>query len=66
MLILSPMKYLLVNNVYLARKVSGHVFVCKGYEFCLFLRFFYWILKLSQQCGIFSFSFYYCKKRSNR
>jgi len=28
------------------------------YRFCLFLRFFYWIVKLSRHCGIFCLSFY--------
>jgi hypothetical protein len=35
------------------RKVNGHLFVCYGYRICLCLRFFYWILELFQQCGIF-------------
>ena len=29
------------------RKVRGHVFVCKGYRFCL-----YWILEMFRQCCI--------------
>ena len=35
--------------------VAGHVFVCKGYQFCVFLRFFYWILEIFRQSGIFLF-----------
>jgi hypothetical protein len=35
--------------------VTGHVFVCYRYPFCLFLQFFYWILELFRQCGIFIF-----------
>jgi len=32
---------------------AAHVFVCEGYWFCLFLRFFCWILELFPQCAIF-------------
>ena len=49
--------YLLLKWVKQARKVGGHVFLCKGYWFCLFLLF-YWILELFWQCGIFYFSFF--------
>jgi hypothetical protein len=40
-----------------ARKLSSHVYVCKRYQFCLFLQFFYWILELFWQCGIFLLDF---------
>ena len=35
------------------------VFVCWWYRFCLFLRFFYWILELFMAIVVFSSSFYY-------
>ena len=41
-----------------AKKVSGPVFVFHDYRFWLFLRFFYWILELFRQLGIYIF---YCK-----
>jgi uncharacterized protein YhhL (DUF1145 family) len=44
--------------MYWARKVSGHVYVCYGIDFA-FLRFFYWILELFRQCGIFLFLLYF-------
>ena len=34
-------RHLLLKCLYKARNVSCHVFVCKRYQFCLFLRFFY-------------------------
>ena len=40
-----------------ARKVSCHLFLCKGYRFCLFLRFFYWTLEQCRHCGIFLLDF---------
>ena len=43
----------LLNCLYQARKVSGHVYICQGYSFCLSLRFFYWILELFRQYGGF-------------
>ena len=54
----SPIKlvYFFLKCMYQVRKVSGHVFVCSGYRFCLFLQFSYWILDLFEQCGIFSYS----------
>ena len=39
---------------------SSHAFVCQRYRFCLFLRFFYWILELFRHCDIFLF-FILCK-----
>ena len=42
-----------------ARKVNGHVFVCYGYLICVFLRFWYLILELFRQCGIFCIPFCY-------
>ena len=38
--------------------VRGHVYVCLGYRFCLFLRFFYWMLKLFRQSDTLCFSFF--------
>ena len=35
--------------------MRGHVFVCLGYQFSLFLRFFYCNLEMLRQCGIFCF-----------
>jgi hypothetical protein len=32
-------------------------FCVKSYRFCSFLRFFYWILEMFLQCGIFVFHF---------
>ena len=40
-----------------ARKVSCHLFLCKGYRFCLFLRFFYLTLEQCRHCGIFLLDF---------
>ena len=37
--------------------LRGHVFVSQGYQCCLFLWFWYFILELFPQCGIFCFSF---------
>ena len=51
----SPASFL--KCLYQARKVNGHVFVCQGYRFCLFLRFLYLILELYRQCGLFVFHF---------
>jgi hypothetical protein len=36
-----------------ARKLSGHVYLCKVYRFGLFLRFFDWILEMFRQYSIF-------------
>ena len=41
-----------------ARKMSGHVYVLRGSILPLFLRFFYLILELFWQCGIFLSLFY--------
>jgi hypothetical protein len=43
-----------LRRLYQDRKVNAnsHVFVCYGYRLCLFLRFWYLILKLFRQCGI--------------
>jgi len=41
--ILDPRHFLLKFQ---ARYLSGHVFVCYGYRFCLSMRFFDWILEL--------------------
>jgi hypothetical protein len=56
--------------MYLCVGVSGHVFLCLGYRFCPFLRFFYWILELFWQRGnLFVFHFialtyvYWCPAR---
>ena len=38
------------------------VFVCYGYQFCLFLLFFYWILKLFQTVYYFSVGFWNCSR----
>ena len=46
------------TNLCQVRKVSGHVFVCKGYRFFIFLWFFYCILELFRQCGIVCFLFF--------
>jgi hypothetical protein len=35
--------------------VRGHVFVCSGYRFCLFLQFWYFILELFRKRGHFLF-----------
>lgn len=35
----------LLKCLYLASRVGGHVFICKGYRFCQFLRFSNWILE---------------------
>ena len=43
---------LIRNLLYQARIVSGHVFVL-GYRFFCFLWFWYWIMELFLQCGIF-------------
>ena len=43
--------------MYQERKVRGHVFVCWGYQFCLFLRYCYLILELFRHCSIFVFHF---------
>ena len=40
-------------------KVSDHDFVCYGYQFLPFQRFWYFILELFWQCGILLFLFYY-------
>ena len=50
---------LLLRCLYQARKSSGHILVCHGYWFCLFLRFFFWILKLFRQWGIYCFLFFF-------
>ena len=42
--------------LYEARKVSSNAYMCKECPFCLFLRFWYLILELFWQCGIFCFS----------
>ena len=49
-------RHMLLNYLYQARKVSGHVCVWQGSQFCLFLQFCYWILELFRQCGICCFS----------
>jgi hypothetical protein len=54
-LVYSRHLFFLLKCLYKARKVSRQLFVCKGYELYLFLRFFYCILKLFRQCGIFCF-----------
>jgi len=42
---LAKHSYFLLKCIYLARMVSGRVFVCEGYRFCLFLRFWKFILE---------------------
>jgi len=55
--------------LYQTRKGSGHVFLCWGYQYCLFLWFFFWavltvwyfsikLLNYSLQCGIFLLNFW--------
>jgi hypothetical protein len=46
------------NCPYQGRKVRNYVFVCNGYRFCLFLRFWYLIFYCSD-CGSFCFSFHF-------
>jgi len=41
--------------MYQDMKVSGHVFVCMRYWFCLFLQFLFWILELFLQLATFCF-----------
>jgi hypothetical protein len=31
---------LVLKCLYQARKVTGHVYMCQGYQFCLFLQYF--------------------------
>ena len=47
--------FFFLRCMYQERKVRGHVFVCWGYQFCLFLRYCYFILELFRHCGIFVF-----------
>jgi hypothetical protein len=47
--------HLLLKCLYQPQNVTCHVFVCYGYRFCLFLRF--WYLILFRQGGIFGFHF---------
>jgi len=55
---LASHRHFVLKYLYQARRVSSHVFVCYEYRFCLFLRFWYCVLELFRQCGIFCFSFY--------
>jgi len=47
----------------LAGRTNYHIYIFSwilcGYRFCLFLRFWYFILELFAQCCIFRFSFCY-------
>ena len=52
---LTPPLFIDVPALYHVRKVSGFVFVCWGYRFCLFLWVFYRILELFLQCWYFLF-----------
>jgi len=45
--------------------LSGHVFVCLGYRFCLFLRFFYWILEMFGSVVFLFFFFIYSDINGN-
>ena len=45
-------EHTLVKCLPQARKVSGYVYVCQGYQACIFLR-----TELFRQCGIFVFHF---------
>ena len=44
--------------LYQARKVGGRAFVFWGHRCCLFLRFWYLIVELFQQCGMFFFFYW--------
>jgi hypothetical protein len=57
-----PLKLVYPRNLslkclYQAMIVSGYEFVCKGYQFYLFLWFSYWLLELFQLCSIFKILF---------
>ena len=57
---LVKLRHSLLKCLYQTRKVGGRLVVCWGCRLWLFLRFFYWILKLFRQCGIcFFFIFSY-------
>ena len=42
-----------LKSMYQARKVSGLICLCFNVSFYIFLRFFYWILEMFRQYGIF-------------
>ena len=48
-------RHMLLNSLYQARKVSGHVYVWYGQHLCLYLQFCNWIIELFRQCGICCF-----------
>ena len=55
----SMLPVLTCNTLYLARKLRGHVCVCYGYQCCLFLRLFYWIMEFFRRCVILLFTLVY-------
>jgi hypothetical protein len=52
-------RYFLLKCLLPDSKVSEHDFVCYGYQFLPFQRFWYFILEFFWQCGILLFLFYY-------
>ena len=58
-------RYYIVKIIYVNTSTKIHQSdKLLGYQFCLFLRFWYLILELFRQCGIFCFSCYWCKQKS--